>query len=131
MRRPIAPAVLEMLLLTKPLIDQAKGEKKAAAQRAWINCMNNEAAMMLDLDDIGRLPTNPKAACRLLLRHCLQVAKAQGMDGVELADFFNDNADQGALVSAPDPDEAIRRCLALLGILVAQRMATDAGREVA
>jgi hypothetical protein len=131
MRRPIAPAVLDLLLMTKPLIDQAKGAKREAAQRAWINCMNTEAAAMLDLEDEGRLPTNPLSATRLLLRQCLQLAKSEGMDGVELQEFFNGSADRGGVIEAPDRDQAIRRCLALLGVLSAQHLAADAAREVA
>jgi hypothetical protein len=124
MRKPIAPAVLDLLLLTKSLIDQTTGNKKAALQSAWIRTFNSEAAQMLDLD-VGRLPTNPRNAVRALVRECLQLAKAEGMDGVELSSFFNDNADRGALIEAPDPDQAIRRCFALLSILAARREAIE------
>jgi hypothetical protein len=130
-RKPMLPATVELMLRVKPLIDQlAKGDKRAALQRAWINCVRDEAAAMLD-QDVGRLPTNMREAARALMRACIQLASRAGLDGVELCDFFTETADSGAVAPPVDADEAIRRCYALLGVIQAHDMAADAGREVA
>lgn len=121
MRRPIAPALVEFLLLTRPLIAQASGEKKAKLQRAWIAASTHEAALMLDVD-AARLPQSARAATEALTKLCLQLLKAQGMTGVELGQFFNDTVDGGELLSAPDMQEALRRGFGLLTLLAAQQM---------
>jgi hypothetical protein len=116
------PALVDLLILTKPLIDQlSPGKKKVALQRAWINTMNNEAAGMLDLDT-GRLPNTTEGAARELLRLVPQLGKAAGMDGIALQAFFSELADQGVM-SPVDPEQLIRRIYALLGVLQAQQIA--------
>jgi hypothetical protein len=118
------PAMVELLILTKPLIDQAgAGRKKTALQRAWINTMNSEAAGMLDLDE-GRLPISMEGAARELMRLCPQLGKVAGMDGIALQEFFSALADQGVM-APPDPEQLIRRVYALLGVMQAQQMAAD------
>src|SRR4051812_18006929 len=128
MRKPIAPAVLELLLLSRGLIDQARGEKKEALQRAWINAFNHEAAEMLEVDQ-GRLPQSPRAAIEALMRLAVQMARGDGMSGADLAQFFNDAVDGGALLDRPDPDAAVRPGFALLGVLAAHRLGASLSLE--
>lgn len=121
MGRPVAPAVLDLLLLTRGLIDHARGDVRANLQRAWGNAMRGMAAEQLDGDGKD-LPQSPAAASKELIVLVLQLAKAHGVTGVELPGFFNEIADSGALIVTFDPDTAIRRGFALLGVVAAQRM---------
>lgn len=125
MRKPIASAVVELLLLTKPLIAQtARGDKREKLQRTWINAFNHEAAQMLDLDT-GRLPQSPRAAIEALMRLVMQLGKADGMTCPELRDFTDGVLDGADLIDLPDVEHGVRRGIALLGVLAARDMETQ------
>ncbi len=124
MRKPLVPATVNLLLLTQGLIAQVGGEKKKALKRAWIMTFNSEAAQMLGLDE-GRLPNTPRAATEELLRLVLQLMKQSGMSGMDLTQLYGEIVDSCALMEDVDPDQAIRRGFALLGLLTAQRMTAE------
>lgn len=120
-RKPIAPAFVELLLLVRPLIEQARGEKREALLRAWLNVFNHGTTEMLGLED-GGLPTGRRGIIVAMLRLSMQMAKADGLSGMDLLEEFNRAADSGALIGGFDADKAVERGFALLGTLAALQL---------
>jgi hypothetical protein len=130
MRKAKAPALVELLLLVRPLIDQTRGDKREALSRAWINAFNNMVTEMFGLDE-GRLPTSKRGAIEALMRLSLQLAKDDGMSGMDLLQFYNRTADSGALIELIDHDQAITRGFGLLGVMAALNFAPQQPTESA
>jgi hypothetical protein len=111
---------LDLLLMTRPLIELANGDKRARARRAWLNAAHRLAGAAAGISG-DHAPPTARGLALSLLRLSIMLADITGMPRDEIVTAYHDYARSGLTGSTSEIDEFLTGSLAALLHLAAVR----------
>lgn len=113
--------LVHLLFAVRPHLRCHRGDKLDYLRRAWIaNALHLTSGHLPMLE--GRTPTDPREAALAVVDASIQLARALGITGPDLAARFNDRAESGQLNALIKSDDAIENLVAVMMVLVARKL---------
>lgn len=114
----LTDALVDYLLISRPLIDIARGEKRLHMRRAY----SRLAAWTVSrqIEDATAVPVGRRGVALALHRQCLELCRAHGLGAADLIAAYNEFVD-----GMPAQGDAASRLKALVAFLIAESFVGD------